>query len=1063
MANAYKDLLAEFGYTPGQYDDSFTTLTQKANWSSQDEDDCDEDKNSEQARFDRLCVATTWKVKALPQCKQVTDMQRKENDQVVKANLEACDDMYLTPYLQTAGEKSDKSGAFAAAPSPKPSGFRGTQEMQDEAREQLAADQQLQDSLDASQDSSASSMAANTTKQTQSQDKDQQAAAAKPPAFKRRTSSNRVSFGTSPPDKNNVTVSKFQPSPPFFARPDKIKRTGVHGKSYGSRDRSSSAEKENNTASLKETLDDAGSDATMSPPDEIAIHATASMDEAETEGDVVEKPSKISSKSPFRADDKISPIGLRASPKHMEMEQTFVGSQEVENDQGSDHQHGDAEGGNGSREGTSGDGNREQEKKDAGQSGDDGKEGTDDKDQAPDSGGQGDYDDGEDERARRSTTLYQEERSDDDEEEEEEDDLTEPMSASNEESKRQTATEAGLGASYDQTIASIPTLESHSSTKSAISDAANEPAGPKKGNPKPPKKNLFKNVKADETSHEAEDKKDKYSKPAANKKASRRTRSSSKETRRRTTSLGQEDVDVSHPDSDGAIASSQESHDHDAKYPAEADSSSDDFPVGTIVNVEARTWAGINKPGGVGRITKVNNDGTFDVAYVLGGKECHVDETFISKDEEIEEAEKETAPVAARRRRRPQDELPEALLRQLAEQGFDTGFPTGASAARPGKKRKGSGGSALADSTNARKLSADKKKVTKVSGSKATGQKRKETPRSVIDRVDGEQTTTEKKAYEPTATTSQKKENKTKRARKETVDTKPIRGDLSIALSNEEVSKIADALYEQRFRAAFDSNLVTVAASGLSEDDAAALKSLCASTKSQDIKLKLTEAIGKRTTLAVVSADGIGDDMQAHLRTSKVMKCSMEGIPMTTPKWLYECDKAGKIVPPSTFIRTLPTKVNEIEESGDAKYGVARMAALLQDRKNKKALPFYNHFAFVAGTFPSDMRSLVVQLFKDGGGKVLTTPLDVSSKLDAITKSGSAFAKVMVLCGDSGVSIPKSLEQELIVFLESSPSPKIAAVVDYKWVMDSVTCAKAMPVSYFEPTAKQHLWKLSQE
>lgn len=55
------------------------------------------------------------------------------------------------------------------------------------------------------------------------------------------------------------------------------------------------------------------------------------------------------------------------------------------------------------------------------------------------------------------------------------------------------------------------------------------------------------------------------------------------------------------------------------------------FTVGKIVQVEARTWPGINKPGGVGRITQLHysDNGTtvtsVDVRYtVVGGRERHV-------------------------------------------------------------------------------------------------------------------------------------------------------------------------------------------------------------------------------------------------------------------------------------------------------------------------------------------------------------------------------------------------------------------------------------------------------
>jgi len=59
---------------------------------------------------------------------------------------------------------------------------------------------------------------------------------------------------------------------------------------------------------------------------------------------------------------------------------------------------------------------------------------------------------------------------------------------------------------------------------------------------------------------------------------------------------------------------------------------------GDIVMVAKRTMPGINKLGGIARVTKVNQSGgvlKYDVSYVLGGREKEVDECFVSlhKDE----------------------------------------------------------------------------------------------------------------------------------------------------------------------------------------------------------------------------------------------------------------------------------------------------------------------------------------------------------------------------------------------------------------------------------------------
>lgn len=64
--------------------------------------------------------------------------------------------------------------------------------------------------------------------------------------------------------------------------------------------------------------------------------------------------------------------------------------------------------------------------------------------------------------------------------------------------------------------------------------------------------------------------------------------------------------------------------------PGASPDDNDIFTVGKIVQVEARTWPGINKPGGVGRITQLHYSSenvvtSVDVRYtVVGGRERHV-------------------------------------------------------------------------------------------------------------------------------------------------------------------------------------------------------------------------------------------------------------------------------------------------------------------------------------------------------------------------------------------------------------------------------------------------------
>lgn len=55
------------------------------------------------------------------------------------------------------------------------------------------------------------------------------------------------------------------------------------------------------------------------------------------------------------------------------------------------------------------------------------------------------------------------------------------------------------------------------------------------------------------------------------------------------------------------------------------------FKLNQLVSVQSRTGPNENKPGGVGKISEVSEDGTlFTVKYVLGGKETGIHKQFIS-------------------------------------------------------------------------------------------------------------------------------------------------------------------------------------------------------------------------------------------------------------------------------------------------------------------------------------------------------------------------------------------------------------------------------------------------
>lgn len=68
------------------------------------------------------------------------------------------------------------------------------------------------------------------------------------------------------------------------------------------------------------------------------------------------------------------------------------------------------------------------------------------------------------------------------------------------------------------------------------------------------------------------------------------------------------------------------------------------FKLKEVVTVAPRTWPGINKLGGTGRIVKVHADCRYDVAYVLGGNEKRVEEKYISGGKFIPISERPVKP-----------------------------------------------------------------------------------------------------------------------------------------------------------------------------------------------------------------------------------------------------------------------------------------------------------------------------------------------------------------------------------------------------------------------------------
>jgi hypothetical protein len=207
------------------------------------------------------------------------------------------------------------------------------------------------------------------------------------------------------------------------------------------------------------------------------------------------------------------------------------------------------------------------------------------------------------------------------------------------------------------------------------------------------------------------------------------------------------------------------------------------FSKGTIVRVQDRTWPGVNKPGGVARITKIHREGSvvvYDVAYVLGGREKKVEAVFVLEQE----------PEKKRRVVYDENEFSPELKALLSAEGFDT----------EGKV----------------KLEEVKRVEMK-----------SEAKRNVLDVKKTDENT------EPEVRPKKRQKGETTKkaaSRKWEKQESPPRP----ALSDEQKCALANAHYEERFRVAESESVISVVTSSLPEDDLKLLRLLCRETKCLD-------------------------------------------------------------------------------------------------------------------------------------------------------------------------------------------------------------------------------------
>jgi NAD-dependent DNA ligase len=208
------------------------------------------------------------------------------------------------------------------------------------------------------------------------------------------------------------------------------------------------------------------------------------------------------------------------------------------------------------------------------------------------------------------------------------------------------------------------------------------------------------------------------------------------------------------------------------------------------------------------------------------------------------------------------------------------------------------------------------------------------------------------------------------------------------------------------------------------------------------------------------------DNLTPRLRTFKAMRAAINGVPIVSSDWIKACGQQNEVVVPtsSMFIRSLPTKTDELEKNGSALFGVASLAADYHRATNaKKMLPLADCFVHLCGPFSPKKRSDIQLLAKEAGAKLLSSTSDAISKLKTLI-AGSNDSKVVLLCDDSSSNaVPVAMEQEAKTVLQGNDSKGSLLVVNSSWLFDTITCGSTVSPNAFEPFSPRakELWQLT--
>ncbi len=202
----------------------------------------------------------------------------------------------------------------------------------------------------------------------------------------------------------------------------------------------------------------------------------------------------------------------------------------------------------------------------------------------------------------------------------------------------------------------------------------------------------------------------------------------------------------------------------------------------------------------------------------------------------------------------------------------------------------------------------------------------------------------------------------------------------------------------------------------------------------------------------------------SNARTIKVMRSTLAGLPLLSPRWVEACLKRGEIVAPTDdmSIRTLPRKQNDDDDDCDDRFGVAKYAAAFQKGLSSNTL-LSGVNVLMCGSFGASTND-IKGLLQDAGATIVSSVSVASRILSDMASNEGDDSTFVFLCDatplDKSCGISDSLYKQAKKACDNSEDTNVMAV-QLGWLFDCISCATVVPATSYEPNAPRakSLWR----